>query len=755
MSGKNVLIMESMKTADIQRFLGSSFIVLGSKGHILELDPTGMNVDFDNNFHPTYREKVKSESIIRNIKKACKNADMVYIGTDGDREGEFIGESIIRVAKLPKTKYKRIVFYDKTKKAIKHAIDNPTTLDTNKVKSQQTRQILDRIIGYLLSPQLSQLPDIETVCEDPRKLGTGRVQCVVTNLIVEKERQIEEFMNGDNGIFYEGKGDFTLSIDGTVFQLATDLYVTEPKIKIWKLPKDDDDVYDKVIKIINKLRKCQWELVQVKKRTIKRNPPPPYITSTLQRDASTKLSGWNIERIMNVAQRLYEGGHITYMRTDSTVLCNEAHEKIKSAVDDVYGEEYYTQRLNTNNSTSAQEAHEAIRPTVFTTMELEDSEQNELYKLIWKRAVSSQMATAVIESTQLFLSPYTRKGSLDYLMVGSVSRIKFDGYMILMDKEKDVVKFKVPNALEDVIVQRNSLKMKESMKMPPPRYNEASLVETMEKLGIGRPSTYVNSIKRILEKGYVVTGNVSGKKKMLKTLMCDDDGISVEENKLELGKENKRLIPTELGEIVTEFLVDKFPQIVNVDFTAKMELDLDEIGKGNKVWCDVLHKFYDGFLPLLDAINAERPPRTKTISLNKSNDIIGKFSNDDYEKFYGQDIEFLKIKKDYVIKIFDLEAKKDVWVNVKIRPTLDEAMNFIINKPVPAKVLKVLGKYTIKQNEGKQPFIQSGSGKSIKFCSCGGMDPQEMTVADCKKLSTVKRGPAKGNGSKKKVGKKE
>ena len=598
---KNILIVESPgKIKKIQSFLGSNFIVTASRGHIMDLESSGLALDPENNFDPTYTIYKDKKGIVSEIKKlfnsckrdkeessckrdkeesSCKrdNLGKVYLAADEDREGEFIAESIKRVLKLKDSDYHRAVFHEITKDAILKAIKTPRKIDENLVHAQQTRRFLDRIVGYKLSPLLSKIPDLGADV-NRYKLGAGRVQSVIVKIIVDKENEINNFLESSRSAFYEGKGEFTITIPKEeLFTLNTILYTINP-IKKFELIKDSDDVYDKIIEIMGKLQNATWKLANIKKRNISRLPTAPFITSSLQREASTKLH-WPIAKTMQVAQKLYEGGYITYMRTDCCVLSDEAHKKIKDFISEQYGNEYYTYKQYISKSANAQEAHEAIRPTDFTKLKISDndeiSDEDKLYKLIWKKTVSSQMSKAQIESTQLFLAPITKNNSKskieDFLMVGSISRIIFDGYLKLykdLDPDEPLLNINIPEDINEIKANPKIIKIKESLTSPPSRYNESSLVETLEKLGIGRPSTYATMVAKIQTKDFVRVENVPGKEKTLKELTydCINKKLQVIDTKMFLGKENKRMVPTNIGIISNKFLVTNFPQIMDIGF---------------------------------------------------------------------------------------------------------------------------------------------------------------------------------------------
>lgn len=765
---KNILIVESPgKIKKIQSFLGSNFIVTASRGHIMDLESSGLAIDPDNNFEPTYTIYKDKKTVVADIKKSCasckinkkdtdslSNFGKIYLAADEDREGEFIAESLKIVLKLKDSDYHRAVFHEITKDAILKAIKSPRKIDENLVHAQQTRRFLDRIVGYKLSPLLSKIPDLSTDI-NRYKLGAGRVQSVIVKIIIDKENDIKDFLDSSRSAFYEGKGEFTVFLQDQTFLLNTILYTINP-LKKFELIKDSDNVYDKVLDIMTKLKDAKWKLVDIKKRNISRSPSAPFITSSLQREASTKLH-WPIAKTMQIAQKLYEGGHITYMRTDCSILSDEAHTKIKEFISNQYGNEYYTHKQYTSKSANAQEAHEAIRPTDFSKINIseEDSESDadKLYKLIWKKTVSSQMSKAQIESTQLFIAPIIKinlKSQVeDFLMVGSISRIIFDGYLKLykdLDPDENLLNINITENFKEVKITPQMIKIKESLTSPPSRYNESSLVEALEKLGIGRPSTYATMVEKIQTKDFIRVENVPGKEKNLKELIYNftNKKLDVIDTKMFLGKENKRMVPTNIGIISNKFLVINFPQIMDIGFTAGMETQLDEIAVGKKDWIKVLRSYYDiitgqiqGFLK-----SSNINPTTELVSDSKmvvyvNNNSVG------FHPETNQEIIFTKTKFGYAIKMFNEESQKDIWVNVKEKPDLEQAIELfkiklnpdLIKPELKSTVIKVIGDYQIKSGP-YGPYIQTGSGpKNTKFHKItGGIEPENITSEDCKRI---------------------
>ena len=783
---KNLLIVESPgKIKKIQSFLGPDFIVMASRGHIMDLEPSGLSIDPDNNFEPNYTIYKDKKSVVADIKKSCASCKggKIYLAADEDREGEFIAESLKRVLKLKDSDYSRAVFHEITKSAILKAIQSPTKINDNLVHAQQTRRFLDRIVGYKLSPLLSKILDLGSDV-NRYKLGAGRVQSVIVKIIVDKENEIKDFLDSSRSAFYESKGEFNIDLpkksdlldEQNKFTLNTVLYNTNP-IKKFELIKDSDKVYDKVIDIMGKLQEAKWKLVDIKKRNISRSPTSPFITSSLQREASTKLH-WPIAKTMLVAQKLYEGGHITYMRTDCTVISEEAHKQIKEFITTQYSSEYYTYKQYSSKSANAQEAHEAIRPTDFTKLKISDAEDEEvsdadkLYKLIWKKTVSSQMSKAQIESTQMFLAPIntntsTTKSKLeDFLMVGSISRIVFDGYLKLyrdLEEDEQLLNINIPVDLNLVKAKPITIKIKETLTSPPSRYNESSLVEILEKLGIGRPSTYAAMVAKIQDKDFVRVENVPGKEILLKELVydCDKKKLNVIDTKMFLGKENKRMVPTNVGTISNKFLVTNFPQIMDVGFTANMEKSLDEISNGKKDWINVLKEFYEIITGQIQGFLRSGQVKQNNLVINQSQSQTELVSDNQHKMVIyinnslvgthpetNQEIIFTKTKFGYAIKMFSPDEGKDIWANAKEKPSLEQAIELFKVKLHPelapekpeskSSVIKVIDKYQIKSGP-YGPYIQTGSGpKNIKFHKItGGIKPEDITLEDCKKICNL------------------
>ncbi len=511
-----LLIVESPgKINKIKSFLPSDFSVSASIGHIRDLDKKSLSIDVENKFKPTYTILSDKKKVVLELKKLAADK-IVYLASDMDLEGEFISESIREILKL-KT-YHRITFTEITKEAINKAIKNPRQINNNMIQAQQTRRILDRLVGFKISPFLNQ------VYTNYNYLSAGRVQSVVVKLIVEHENKIKEFLEKD----YDEKYDCT-----SVFN----------NILNCKLLNSDIKTYNDGLELIKKLIKCSWELDKVEDKQTFSYPTAPFTTSTLQQQASTKL-GFNIKQTMIIAQKLYESGYITYMRTDCPTLSEEAHKDIYKHIADNFGADYYQYKQYTSKTKNAQEAHEAIRPTKIYITDVNEFDDNtrKLYDLIWKKTVSSQMSKAIFDLKNI----YIRDTNKEYFMLGSIKKLVFEGYLkVYNDNDEEDLNFDIDiNTLE-----LNSLRIKQIIKEPPARYNEASLVKKLEELGVGRPSTYASIISKIQDNKYVKLDNTKGLEKEMKEIIYDNKTNKIKEkvNKIHLGKENRKFVPTELG----------------------------------------------------------------------------------------------------------------------------------------------------------------------------------------------------------------
>ena len=562
----NLVIVESpAKAKTIEGFLGKEFVVRSCYGHIRELPKKGDPIDVENNFEATYvvpQDKKKVVSELNNIAKKCST---VWLATDEDREGEAISWHLIHALKLKKENTKRITFNEITKKAVLNAVSSPRLLNQDLVNSQQARRILDRIVGFELSPVLWR--------KVRPNLSAGRVQSVTVKLIVERESQIQNYQAVDTYKivgFFESKG----------IQFKAELASSLAKI---------EDAQSFLSAAIGK----EFKVKKITQKPGKRTPSAPFITSTLQQEAS-RLLGFSVSRTMSVAQRLYESGRITYMRTDSVNLSMDAMNAAQQQISRAYGSHYCNPRKYQNKNKSAQEAHEAIRPTNFALESIGDgSPEDRLYSLIWRKTMASQMSDAEIERTTIEIGHDAQSNNFN--TVGEV--IKFDGFLKLFNtaSEDSDKSAQLPNVVQDESLLCINITATQKFSRPPARYTEASLVKKLEELGIGRPSTYAPTIKTIQDRGYVEIKDLEGEERTIQKLILEGSEIQSEQLKERFGGDRKKLFPTTTGEVVNEFLIEHFKDIMDYNFTADVEKELDAIANGDMVWTEMLSNFYKPF----------------------------------------------------------------------------------------------------------------------------------------------------------------
>ena len=569
---KNLVIVESpAKAKTIEGYLGPDFTVKSSYGHVRDLPKENNAIDVEKGFKPTYVVSADKKDVVNELKRLSSKSDIVWLATDSDREGEAISWHLQEALELPDKKIKRIVFTEITKKAILNAIENPRTIDIDLVNAQQARRILDRLVGFEISPLLWK--KIKT------GLSAGRVQSVAVRLIVEREREIEQFNAGSS---YKLVAKFDLEKGKTLSAELSKNFPTE---------KEAMDFLEKCIN-------AEYSVKNLEKKPAKKSPAPPFTTSTLQQEASRKLS-FSVAQTMTVAQRLYEAGKISYMRTDSVNLSDDAISSASNAINNSFGKEYLHVRKYKTKNESAQEAHEAIRPTDFSAQEAStDRNEQRLYELIWKRAIASQMSDAQLERTVATIGISTVPQTLT--ATGEV--IKFDGFLKVYiestddDSEGDEdAKGMLPPIEIGQNLSLNEMKAAERYSRPSPRYTEASLVKKLEELGIGRPSTYAPTISTVQKRGYVIKENRDGRERKLNELILSNNKIRKEITSEITGAEKMKLFPTDLAMIVTDFLVQYFPTITDYSFTANVEKEFDEIAEGKKKWEKMLEGFYTSF----------------------------------------------------------------------------------------------------------------------------------------------------------------
>ena len=578
---KNVVIVESPAKANtIEKFLGKDFLVTSSYGHIRDLEKKDMGIDVNNNFTPKYIIPEDKKAVIRELKKLTKKADTVWLATDEDREGEAISWHLKEALELADEKTKRIVFHEITKPAILEAVANPRKIDYHLVEAQQSRRILDRLVGFELSPILWR--------KIKANLSAGRVQSVAVRLIVEREREIDAFTPVPR---FKVSAIFICDdCDGKQVSFKAELS------KFFATEKEAEQ-------FLKKCKDAQFEVSSLEKKPVKKSPAPPFTTSTLQQEASRKLS-YSVARTMLVAQKLYEAGKITYMRTDSVNLAEQALDASKKQIIKDYGKEYSHHRQFKTKSKTAQEAHEAIRPTDFNVESISGSkEEQALYQLIWKRAIASQMSQAEIERTTIKISLSNSKEN--FIAKGEV--IKFDGFLKVYLESTDEENNEngesglLPTLDKGKKLRYNIITATERFTRSSARYTEASLVKKLEELGIGRPSTYAPTISTIQRRGYVHKEESTGTEREYKVLTLNPDKEVNKELKTEIiGVDKGKLFPNDIAMLVTDFLVEHFPRIMDYKFTAHIEEELDEIARGEIEKKVMLDEFYFPFKDKVD-----------------------------------------------------------------------------------------------------------------------------------------------------------
>ncbi|MFO7935463.1 MAG: type I DNA topoisomerase [Bacteroidales bacterium] len=571
---ENLVIVESpAKARTIERFLGKEFTVKSSFGHIRDLAKKNLGIDIDQEFTPKYVVPADKKKVVKELKDLAKKSDKVWLATDEDREGEAIAWHLYDELDLNKDKTRRIVFHEITRDAIRNALENPRFIDFDLVNAQQARRILDRLVGFELSPLLWK--------KVKPSLSAGRVQSVAVKLIVEKEREIQEFTPKR---YFRVTGIFSVP-DGKGGQntFRADL-------------SKRFDTLEQATEFLERCKDSTFTVENVEKRPVKKSPAPPFTTSTLQQEASRKL-GFSVNQTMSVAQRLYESGKITYMRTDSVNLSRLAVGTAAKKIRESFGEKYLKSRNFTTRSKGAQEAHEAIRPTYMEHDSVDGSRtEQRLYELIWKRTIASQMSEALLEKTTVTIQ--ISNAPEHFTATGEV--LKFDGFLKVYmessdDEQEEETKVLLPSLKVKDRLSREEIEATERSTSHPPRYTEASLVKKMEELGIGRPSTYAPTISTIQQREYVVREERKGQQRDMTRMVLKNSSVSREVLKEKFGYEKNKLFPTDIGMIVNDFLEQYFQDIMDYNFTASVEKDFDEIAEGNQNWPGMIRRFYDPF----------------------------------------------------------------------------------------------------------------------------------------------------------------
>jgi DNA topoisomerase-1 len=584
---ENLVIVESpAKAKTIEKFLGNGYKVLSSYGHIRDLKDKDLSVDVNDNFKPEYVISPAKAELVKKLKKEAKAAQTVWLASDEDREGEAIAWHLYTVLGLNEKDSKRIVFHEITKNAIQKAIEHPRNIDLNLVDAQQARRVLDRIVGFELSPILWKkiMPS----------LSAGRVQSVAVRLIVEREREV----NGFNAeAFFRIQAQFLLPDGKTILQSELN-----------KRFKTEDEA----AAFLEKLKDATFTIEDINTRPGKKSPAPPFTTSTLQQEASRKI-GYSVSQTMSIAQKLYEAGLITYMRTDSLNLSTLALNASKKEIQKEFGEQYVKIRHYQTKTKGAQEAHEAIRPTYMDNRTVGGTAQEQrLYKLIWERTIASQMADAELEKTTVTIG-ISNSPADKFHVNGEI--IKFDGFLrVYMEDTDDETPDDNMEGLLPPLHLNERLSLREAtaterLTQRPARYTEASLVRKLEELGIGRPSTYAPTISTIQQRGYVIKGNKEGEQKSLITLLLKNNRVDKKVKTEVIGADKNKLMPTDSGFIVNDFLIEHFPLVLEYHFTADLEKEFDKVADGEMKWTDTLRKFYDLFHPVVEEVSASKTDR--------------------------------------------------------------------------------------------------------------------------------------------------
>lgn len=701
---KNLVIVESpAKAKTIEKFLGKDFKVSSSFGHIADLPSKELGVDVDGDFTPKYIVSSDKKKLVAELRALSKKAETVWLASDEDREGEAIAWHLAEELKLDKDKTKRIVFHEITKSAILRAIDNPRQIDYNLVNAQQARRVLDRLVGYELSPVLWK--------KVKGGLSAGRVQSVAVRLIVEREREIEAFTPVGS---YRIDAEF-ITADGSKFKA--------------KLPKNFD-TEEAARDFLQKNLGASYNISDLTKKPASKSPAAPFTTSTLQQEASRKLY-FSVGKTMTIAQRLYEAGLITYMRTDSVNLSNDAKSAAEKEIIASYGKEYSKPRNYKGKSKGAQEAHEAIRPTDMGQHTISgDRDQARLYDLIWKRTVASQMSDAKLERTNVKIDIHTRDGKKvleNFTANGEM--IKFDGFLKVYlegtDFEEEEQEGMLPNMNTGDSLENSFITATERFTRPPYRYTEASLVKQLEELGIGRPSTYAPTISTIISRNYVEKGTVEGSERNYLQVTLQKDRIKEKTLTETVGSDKGKLVPTDIGIIVNDFLVDHFENILDYNFTAKVEQDFDDIAAGKEEWTKMMKDFYSHFHPQVENVeeNADRESGERILGEDPQTGKpvlvrLGKFGpmaqigdRDDDDK------KFASLRPDQQLHLVTFEEVMDLF-------------------KLP-KTLGIYEKEEVEVNNGRfGPYVRFGK----TFISLPkGMDPLDVDMAFAKKLIEEKK----------------
>ena len=704
---ENLVIVESpAKAKTIERFLGENYVVKSSFGHIRDLEKKDLGIDIEHNFQPKYEISPDKKAIVKELKQLAKEAKTVWLASDEDREGEAIAWHLYEVLKLKPENTKRIVFHEITKGAILKAIEQPRNIDLNLVNAQQARRILDRIVGFELSPVLWR--------KVKPSLSAGRVQSVAVRLIVEREREIHAF-----------KSEAAYRVIAIFLVPDTDGKLVEMKAELSRRIKTKEEAKA----FLDACKGATFTIEDITTRPVKKTPPAPFTTSTLQQEAARKL-GYTVAQTMMIAQRLYESGFITYMRTDSVNLSEYATASSKDAIIQMMGERYIHPRHFETKTKGAQEAHEAIRPTYMENQSVEGTAQEKkLYDLIWKRTIASQMADAELEKTTATIS-ISKSGDV-FTAIGEV--IKFDGFLRVYresyddENEQEDESRLLPPLKKGQKLEYGPIVATERFTQRPPRYTEASLVRKLEELGIGRPSTYAPTISTIQQREYVEKGNKDGEERTFNVLTLKDNQIKDESHNEVTGAEKSKLFPTDTGTVVNDFLTEYFPDILDYNFTASVEKEFDEIAEGEVKWTSIMKTFYDQFHPAVE----------KTLSIKTEHKVGERMLGEEPETGKPVSVKIGRFGPVVQIGAADDEEKPRFAQMKKGQSmetiTLEEALELF-------KLPRTLGEYegkTVTVGIGRfGPYIQHNK---VYVSLPKTLDPMKVTLEEAEQLILEKR----------------
>jgi DNA topoisomerase-1 len=706
---KNLLIVESpAKAKTIEKILGEEFEVRSCYGHIRDLEKDDMGIDLKNHYQPRYKVPEDKEKVVKELKGMARKSKEVWLATDEDREGEAISWHLCEVLGLDPETTKRIVFHEITKPAIEKAVKNPRLLNMDLVNAQQARRVLDRIVGFELSPVLWRKMSMRN------NLSAGRVQSVAVRLIAEREREINAFTPQSA---FKVEAVFSakdINNKQVNFTAEGHRFSTQEKAEDF-------------------LKACigaNYSVRDIQVKPAKKSPAAPFTTSTLQQEASRKM-GYSVSKTMLLAQKLYESGKITYMRTDSVSLSETAIQDITKQIGSQFGDKYLKVRKYKNKNESAQEAHEAIRPTYMDSTSIEDADTRRLYELIWKRTIASQMADAELEKTTAKITISTNKE--DLTAQGEV--LKFDGFLKVYTEDRDDEELvaeeestegMLPPLTKGQVLDFREMKATERFTRPAPRYTEASLVKKLEELGIGRPSTYAPTISTVLKRGYVEKRDKEGVKRNFRILVLKNDTISKETNQENTGAEKSKLFPTDLGLVVTDFLNQYFKDVMDYGFTAKIEGEFDEVANGNIKWSEMIDDFYHPFKKDIDNTieNAERIKGERELGIEASTGkkIVARMGR------YGPMVQIGDVNDEEKPRFAKLKAAQSIETI-----TLEEAMELF-------KLPRSIGQFEdsdVTVSTGKfGPYIAHDK----KFYSLGKeFDPYTISIEEATPIISEKR----------------